>query len=118
MGAIEKRIGVILLSAALLASLVVACDASRLVVITNRSATDVTVTVSGPPESTYVLAPGQARETAWLFPVSPEDDRRRRIEARDANGLQVYCRLLGFQDLSALNWKVEVRANEQRCDKG
>lgn len=60
------------------------------------------------------LEPGQTFSEGWMFPITPDDDRVRRVEADDAGGHRLFCVDLKYQDLAKADWRIEI-IREDRC---
>lgn len=93
-------------------------DASHDVDIRNATGRDVLVIQHGAgPGRSQSLGAGATIKTAWLWPLSHMDARRRRVEAEDLGGKLIYCREFGFADLESIRWTIELREGELLCHR-
>jgi len=106
----------------LLASLVAsACgfpigDQTHDVTVRNREDVAVVVYSYGrDPRYKDAIGPGQSTKQSWMYPITPDDRRVRRVEADNAQGTLVFCRDISFADLQRTNWTVDVAVGYEAC---
>jgi len=115
LNAIRQSLVLIAVTVAIAAA---ACgDSFKDVVLHN--ATDVAVAVyhnggREVPLSRVEIAAGTSHIAGWLWPISSDDFRSRKVEALDAQGQLIYCRAFSHRDLQRLGWKVEI-VRERTC---
>lgn len=61
------------------------------------------------------LAVGESIVQTWMYPISPGDSRKRRIEADDEAGTLVFCSDVGYEDLVKSEWRVDIAPGHERC---
>lgn len=115
---LRMRCPVALAAIALTLGLTTSCgDSFKDVVL--RNATDVTLAVyhnegREVPASRVDIAAGTSHTAGWLWPISSDDFRSRRVEALDAQGQLIYCKAFSYRDLQRMGWKVEI-VRERSC---
>jgi hypothetical protein len=102
--------------ALLAALLVIGCDPSDYVYLTNRTDVRITLYQRGRAASlTHTLDPGQVARDTWMYPISPEDRRKIRIEADGPDGTLLFCHDFSYQELKTANWHIDVRRGQLDC---
>ena len=66
------------------------------------------------PASRVEIAPGASHTAGWLWPITSDDFRSRKVEALDDQGQLVFCRTFSYRDLQQLGWKVDI-GRERAC---
>lgn len=94
-------------------------DVSRDVAIENRTNARVVVYLDGRrdlPALRMTLGPGETWRDGWLWPVQPDDVRRRKVEAEDEQGNVIFCKRYSRLDLDQIGWRIEMTAGVASCD--
>lgn len=84
-----------------------------------HNATDVTLAVfhnggREVPASRVEITAGTSYTAGWLWPISSDDFRTRKVEALDLQGQLIYCKAFSYGELQRLGWKVEI-VRERSC---
>ena len=92
-------------------------DPTHSITIHNGLQVPITEYSYGRRDSSYFehLSPGTSIVQTWMYPISPDDSRTRRVEADNLSGGLVFCRDFGYQDLIRLNWKIEITSGFGQC---
>jgi hypothetical protein len=69
---------------------------------------------SATPANQVRLGPGETRTNAWLAPLS-SGDRPRLVQARDENDNVLFCERFTFEELQAIDWRIEVISGRVSC---
>ena len=86
--------------------------------VTVHNGLDVPITVYSfgrDPRYKLVLAPGETTAQAWMYPISPEDFRKRRVEADDQSGRLLFCVDVNYRDLVTWKWTLDVAGGHESC---
>jgi hypothetical protein len=67
------------------------------------------------PKFQRVLAPGVTQRSSWSYPLTADDKRRSRLEVDDMNGIRIYCREFGFDDLQVSSWRISITKGVSDC---
>lgn len=83
--------------------------ATRDVHITNGLGEPVLVyTFDRNPRFAQRVEPGGVWRDTWMYPLTSRDRRKVRVEADDLQGQPVFCADYGYDDLSRLNWRIQL----------
>jgi hypothetical protein len=99
-------------------ALLVACDPFEYVYFTNRSTEPVSLyEITRAPESLTNLAPGETRRRNWRYPIDATDRRKVRVEADDPRGQRIFCHDFSYEDLKAINWRIDITPGRDDCNR-
>jgi hypothetical protein len=92
-------------------------DPTRTVTVRNTFSEPVDLyTLERKPNYRVRLAAGQSFSQGWMFPISADDRRVRRVEADTLQGDHVFCLDVTYEVLVRRNWTIEVSPGHPRCD--
>lgn len=84
-------------------------DATRTVTFHNAVGAPITLFTYG-HDSKYrveLVADGTYSQ-GWMFPISSDDTRVRRVQAEDRSGNLVFCADLTYSELVTRKWRIEI----------
>ena len=91
-------------------------DATRTVTVENRLGETIDLyTFQRDDRYRTRLKPNDALSEGWMFPISSDDHRVRRIEADDLQGRRVFCLDLTYELLAARGWRIELTPGRENC---
>jgi hypothetical protein len=122
---IETILGIRSVSRALLlavATCTVGCDLGYSVDVENRTGARVTYFVEGVnarPGSAMAegttLAHTEGHVSHWLVPSGSRDSRQATVRAVAVSGGQIYCHRFGWEELSRIRFRIELKAGVSDC---
>lgn len=91
-------------------------DPTHSVFIRNATAQSVTAfAFDRDPRFGEELAPGETWHATWMYPITAGDRRKVRVKADAEDGTRIFCADFGYEDLTRLDWKIELMAGRDDC---